>query len=63
MDAPTAVIAAAAFGLALKCLADLADRQLSAERARVRREAPKAEVRPDLGFGGGEESPAAVPPA
>ena len=49
MDVPTAVILAAAVALALKCLADLADARLTAERARVRREAAKAEGSPSLG--------------
>ena len=38
MDVPTAVILAAAAGLALKCLADLADRHRDGERKRLERE-------------------------
>ena len=63
MDAPTAVILAAAAGLALKCLADLADRHREAERARLERaSAPHAEARPGLGVTGAEPG-GGVPPA
>ena len=63
MDVPTAVILAAAAGLALKCLADLADRHRDGERKRLERESSRnAEVRPDLRVTGAEVG-GDVPPA
>ena len=59
MDAPTAVTLAAAAGLAVKTLADLAARRLDAERARLAREMIRGEGAPPVGDG----EPAPVPPA
>ena len=57
MDVPTAVILAAAAGLALKCLADLADRHRNGERKRIERESSRnTEARPGLRVTGGDVS-------
>ena len=63
MDVPTALILAAALGLALKALADLADRHRAAERTRLAKQAER-DAAGDAARGPvGAAPPPGVPPA